>query len=134
MSGDVHLSGYRLMWIFVMFDLPVGTKKQSREATKFREFLLDQGFEMSQFSVYARFCNGSESYESRLKRIERNLPENGEIHVLTFTDKQYENIVRFSSQRRKRPRKKPRPARVILTREPIFTSPDAAFSCRIPTR
>ena len=58
------------MWIFVMFDLPVGTKKQSREATQFREFLLDQGFEMSQFSVYARFCNGKDSYESHLKRIE----------------------------------------------------------------
>ncbi len=107
MSDDAHLSGYRLMWIFVMFDLPVVTKKQSREATKFREFLLDQGFEMSQFSVYARFCNGRDSYESHLKRIERNLPEKGEIHVLTFTDKQYESIVRFSSQRRKRPRKNP---------------------------
>ena len=40
-----RLSGYRLMWIFVMFDLPVGTKAQSRSATKFREFLLGQGFE-----------------------------------------------------------------------------------------
>ena len=29
-----YLSGYRLMWIFVMFDLPVGTKKQMRDATK----------------------------------------------------------------------------------------------------
>lgn len=107
MSDAAHLSGYRLMWIFVMFDLPVGTKQQSREAARFREFLLDQGFEMSQFSVYARFCNGRESYESHLRRIERNLPEKGEVHVLTFTDKQYENIVRFSSQRRKRPRKSP---------------------------
>ena len=102
-----YLSGYRLMWIFVMFDLPVGTKKQSREATKFREFLLDEGFEMSQFSVYARFCNGQDSFQAHLKRIERNLPEKGEIHVLTFTDRQYENIVRFSSQRRKKPRKNP---------------------------
>lgn len=107
MSDGAHLSGYRLMWIFVMFDLPVGTKQQSREATRFRQFLLDQGFEMSQFSVYARFCNGRESYDSHLRRIERNLPEKGDIHVLTFTDKQYENIVRFSSQRRKRPRKNP---------------------------
>ena len=107
MSDAAHLSGYRLMWIFVMFDLPVGTKQQSREATRFREFLLDQGFEMSQFSVYARFCNGRESYESHLRRIERNLPEKGEVHVLTFTDRQYENIVRFSSQRRKRPRRSP---------------------------
>lgn len=95
------------MWIFVMFDLPVGTKKQMRDATKFREYLLDEGFEMSQFSVYARFCNGQDSFSAHLRRIESNLPEKGDIHVLTFTDRQYENIVRFSSQRRKRPRKSP---------------------------
>ena len=106
-SGAGYLSGYRLMWIFVMFDLPVGTKQQMREATKFREFLLDEGFEMSQFSVYARFCNGKESFDSHLKRIEASLPEKGDVHVLTFTDRQYENIVRFSSQRRKKPRKNP---------------------------
>lgn len=107
-AGDsTHLSGYRLMWIFVMFDLPVGSKKQMRDATKFREFLLDEGFEMSQFSVYARFCNGRDSFETHLKRIEANLPEKGEVHVLTFTDRQYESIVRFSSQRRKKSRKNP---------------------------
>jgi CRISPR-associated protein Cas2 len=106
-GNSIHLSGYRLMWIFVMFDLPVGTKKQMRDAAKFRLFLLDEGFEMSQFSVYARFCNGRESFDAYLKRIEANLPEKGDIHVLTFTDRQYEGIVRFSSQRRKRPRKSP---------------------------
>ena len=90
-----------------MFDLPVGNKKQMRDAARFREFLLDHGFEMSQFSVYARFCNGKESYESHLKRIEANLPEKGDVHVLTFTDRQYEAIVRFSSQRRGRPRRNP---------------------------
>lgn len=101
------LSGYRLMWIFVMFDLPVATTVQSRAATKFREFLLDEGFEKSQFSVYARFCNGKEQYEAYLRRIEANLPSRGEIHILTFTDKQYENIVRFSGQRRKARKKNP---------------------------
>lgn len=107
MSDGAYLSGYRLMWIFVMFDLPVGSKKQMRDAARFREFLLDEGFEMSQFSVYARFCNGKDSFETHLKRIERSVPEKGDIHVLTFTDRQYEGIVRFSSQRRKRPRKNP---------------------------
>jgi CRISPR-associated protein Cas2 len=106
-GSESYLSEYRLMWIFVMFDLPVGTKKQMRDATKFREFLLDEGFEMSQFSVYARFCNGKDSFDTHLKRIERNLPEKGDVHVLTFTDRQYEGIVRFSSQRRKKPRKNP---------------------------
>lgn len=103
----MNLSGYRLMWIFVMFDLPVDTKEHAREATKFREFLLDEGFEMNQFSVYARFCSGKEHYRTYLRRIEAHMPERGEIHVLNFTDKQYENIVRFSSQRRQRQRKNP---------------------------
>jgi len=95
------------MWIFVMFDLPVDTKAHTREATKFREFLLDQGFERSQFSVYARFCNGKEQFETYLRRIQCNLPERGEVHILNFTDRQFENIVRFSGQRKKRPIKNP---------------------------
>ncbi|MGW9330322.1 MULTISPECIES: CRISPR-associated endonuclease Cas2 [unclassified Bosea (in: a-proteobacteria)] len=102
-----QLSGYRLMWIFVMFDLPVTSKVESRAATKFREYLLDEGFEKSQFSVYARFCNGKEQFEAYLRRIEAHLPARGDVHILTFTDRQYENIVRFSGQRRKRSRKNP---------------------------
>lgn len=104
---SLQLNGYRLMWIFVMFDLPVGTKAQSKAATKFREFLLDEGFEKSQFSVYARFCNGKEQFESYMRRIEAKLPDRGDVHILTFTDKQYENIVRFSGQRRRRQKKNP---------------------------
>ena len=90
-----------------MFDLPVGTKKQMRDSAKFREFLLDEGFEMSQFSVYARFCNGKDSFDSHLRRIEASLPEKGDVHVLTFTDRQYEAVVRFSSQRRQKVRRNP---------------------------
>lgn len=90
-----------------MFDLPVATREQARIATKFREFLLDEGFEKSQFSVYARFCNGKEQFETYMRRIEANLPARGDVHVLTFTDRQYENIVRFSGQRRRRQKKNP---------------------------
>lgn len=95
------------MWILVMFDLPVGTKEQMRAATRFREYLLDEGFEMAQFSIYARFCSGKEQYELHVRRIELNLPEKGDIHILGFTDRQYENIIRFSGQSRKRQSKNP---------------------------
>lgn len=95
------------MWIFVMFDLPVTTREQARAATKFREFLLDEGFEKSQFSVYARFCNGKEQFETYMRRVEASLPDRGDVHILSFTDRQYENIVRFSGQRRRRQRKNP---------------------------
>ncbi|WP_256215256.1 CRISPR-associated endonuclease Cas2 [Sphingobium sp. AP50] len=95
------------MWIFVMFDLPVTTREQARAATKFREFLLDEGFEKSQFSVYARFCNGKEQFETYMRRVESSLPDRGDVHILSFTDRQYENIVRFSGQRRRRQQKNP---------------------------
>lgn len=42
------------MWCVVMFDLPVGTKKQRREATRFRNLLLDEGYWRAQYSVYVR--------------------------------------------------------------------------------
>jgi CRISPR-associated protein Cas2 len=104
---ETHLSGYQLMWIIVMFDLPVDTREHARAATKFREFLLDEGFEMAQFSVYARFVNGKEHFDTYVRRIGRNLPLRGEIHILQFTDKQYENIIRFSTQSRRPTRKNP---------------------------
>lgn len=102
-----NLSGFRLMWIFAMFDLPVETKQNRKDATRFRHFLLDQGFEMSQLSIYARFCNGKEQVETYVRRIEQNLPPRGDIHVITITDRQYENIVRFSSQSRRAAKKNP---------------------------
>lgn len=36
----------------VFFDLPVQTKRQRREATRFRNFLLTDGYHMIQYSVY----------------------------------------------------------------------------------
>ena len=101
------LSGYRLMWMMVLFDLPVLTKKERKAATKFRKFLLDQGFEMSQFSVYMRFCAGKEQAEALTRTVERNVPKTGKVHILYFTDKQYENMVCFDGRKREPPRKNP---------------------------
>ena len=101
------LSGYRIMWMIVMFDLPVGTPAERKAATKFRQSLLDQGFEMAQFSIYMRFCSGKEQVAVYRKRIEAHLPERGSVHLLTITDKQYENIVCFLGRRREPARKNP---------------------------
>lgn len=106
-SNVTYLSGYRLMWILVMFDLPTDTKPQRKAATAFRHFLLDEGFERSQFSVYARFVNGKEAFATRVNRIERHLPDAGDVQVLNFTDRQYRDIVHFSDQGRRKARKNP---------------------------
>ncbi|MCG8355291.1 MAG: CRISPR-associated endonuclease Cas2 [Kiloniellales bacterium] len=90
------LSGYRIMWMMVMFDLPVLTEAERKAATRFRHFLLDHGFEMSQFSVYLRWCSGKEQVERHAKEIQDNLPPAGRVNVLTFTDKQYANMICFT--------------------------------------
>lgn len=61
----------------------------------------------SQFSVYAHFYNGKEAFDTRVRRIERNLPGYGDVLILHFTDKQYENIIRFYDQGRKPQKKNP---------------------------
>jgi len=95
------------MWMIVLFDLPVLTKPERKAATKFRQFLLDEGFEMSQFSVYMRFCAGKEQSEAYTRRIEKDTPRTGKVHIVYITDKQYENMVCFDGRNREPPRKNP---------------------------
>ena len=90
-----YLSGYRIMWMMVLFDLPAIDPEERRVATGFRNFLLDQGFEMAQFSVYVRYTSGKEAAEVMTQKVEKSLPSNGKVDILQFTDKQYENIVSF---------------------------------------
>jgi CRISPR-associated protein Cas2 len=101
------LSGYRLMWMMVLFDLPVVTEKERKAATRFRKFLLDEGYEMAQLSVYTRFTSGKEQVEAYTRRIESHLPPSGKVHVLCFTDKQYETMKCFRGRTAEPRRKNP---------------------------
>ncbi len=101
------LSGYRLMWVVVMFDLPVVEKAERKAATGFRNALLDMGFEMAQFSVYMRFCTSQMQIDTYCKRVEGALPEGGKVNILTFTDKQYERIVSYLGKARQSAKKSP---------------------------
>lgn len=92
------LSGYRLMWILVMFDLPVSSKSERKEATEFRNFLLDEGFEMTQFSVYMRFFSSSKQIETCNQKVCSALPKGGRVSIMQMTDKQYERIVSYQGQ------------------------------------
>lgn len=92
------LSGYRLMWMVVMFDLPVIERAERKAATDFRNALLDMGFEMSQFSVYMRFCTSHAQVDTYCKRVEQALPAGGKVNILQFTDRQYERIIAYRGQ------------------------------------
>ncbi len=84
-----RLNQYRIMWVFVFFDLPTETKKDRRNASQFRKKLLKDGFTMLQFSIYIRHCNSRENALVHIQRVKSILPPSGEIIVFTLTDKQF---------------------------------------------
>lgn len=90
-----------------MFDLPVDDKEARRQYTRFRKALLRDGFSKMQFSVYIRHCASRESAAVHAARVERAVPPDGEIRVLTITDKQYERMLIFWGKRRGQPEQPP---------------------------
>lgn len=83
---------FKVGWLIVCFDLPVGTKGQRRRATQFREFLLDDGYTMLQWSVYARACVTFARQETHLSRVKQNLPPEGSVRAIFVTRAQWERM------------------------------------------
>ena len=92
---QTRLNAYHIMWLFVFFDLPVTTKKERRQAARFRKDLMKDGFSMMQFSVYIRHCASRESADVHVKRVKDLIPEKGQVSILSVTDKQYGNITNY---------------------------------------
>lgn len=88
------------MWVVVLFDLPTDTKQARKEYTAFRKSLLDDGFVMLQYSVYARHSSSEENARVHAGRVRRQLPPDGEVRIVKITDKQFSKIEVFYGKRR----------------------------------
>jgi len=86
------------MWMVVMFDLPTIDAEDRKKANRFRKFLKDHGFEMSQLSVYFKFIGVRENARKLVKIIKENTPR-GRVSILFFTDKQFSEIVSIHNNR-----------------------------------
>ena len=91
------------MWVVTMFDLPVDTKRARRAYAQFRKFLLEDGFMKMQFSVYLRNCPSEENAAVHIQRVERRIPPDGEVRIITITDKQFERMRIYWGKMRKKP-------------------------------
>lgn len=94
MSLD-RLNQYRILWLFVFFDLPTETRQERKVAATFRKKIMSDGFVMFQFSIYLRHCSSRENAEVHVKRVKKLLPEKGHIGILTITDKQFGDMEIF---------------------------------------
>lgn len=86
----MKLSPFRMGWIMVMFDLPVMTDEERKGATRFRKQLLDAGYLMIQFSVYARPCVTYENMDVHTRLLQAIVPAAGNVRVIFFTDQQWQ--------------------------------------------
>ena len=77
------------MRLLVFFDLPMVTKTEKKAYVQFRRFLLNDGYDMIQFSVYGRILNGKDAETKHLARLADSLPPEGSVRCMTVTEKQY---------------------------------------------
>lgn len=103
--SDEVFNHYKIMWVFVFFDLPVQTKKQRHAAQTFRKTLLKDGFTMFQYSIYIRHSMSRENAQVHIDRVKKALPKEGHIVLFSLTDKQFGDIEIFhGSQAQKLPK------------------------------
>jgi len=95
-------SGYSSVWMFALFDLPVVTKQERKAYANFRKLLLDEGFGMLQYSVYARWYRSEESAEAERNLIRSRLPKDGQVRLLVVTDRQFGKMEVFYGKKRKK--------------------------------
>jgi CRISPR-associated protein Cas2 len=96
-----RLNEYRIMWVLVFFDLPTENKTERKIYARFRKELLQDGFNMFQFSIYLRHCASKENAEVHIKRVKELLPEKGHIGILCVTDKQFGMMEIFFGKKEK---------------------------------
>lgn len=82
----------RWMRVIVFYDLPVSTPQFRKIYQRFHNYLLKDGYDMLQYSVYSRLCNGNGAVEKYTKRLENNAPSQGNIRVMKITEKQYSQM------------------------------------------
>lgn len=83
---------YRFMRVIVFFDLPMESSLQKREYTKFRKYLIRNGFFMMQKSVYTKLALNSTASMAMMENVKKNKPGEGIVQMLTVTEKQFSKM------------------------------------------
>lgn len=83
---------YEFMRLILFFDLPMTTKEEVKIYTRFRKYLIKNGYMMMQFSVYCKIFPNREATVKHVDILRKNVPKQGQIRLLMVTEKQYSKI------------------------------------------
>lgn len=80
------------MRLLLFFDLPMETDKNRSEYTRFRKFLIKNGFIMMQKSVYTKLVTNNVTSLAIREKVSANLPSEGIVELLEITENQFSRI------------------------------------------
>ena len=80
------------MRILIMVDVPTQTNKEKKEYRLFRKYLIKNGFDMIQYSIYSKLVSDNNAAKREVALINSNLPSKGLIRALIITEKQYNSM------------------------------------------
>ena len=80
------------MRLLLFFDLPVEKVEQQRNYRRFVKALKKNGFYMLQKSVYVKLGIDMQSIDSTIKKIKQEVPKDGNIMILSITEKQFASL------------------------------------------
>ena len=80
------------MRILVFFDLPIETSKDRKIYSRFRKFLIKEGFIMMQESVYSKLTLNNSITNAIRDKIEKNKPPKVIVQMLVITEKQFSSM------------------------------------------
>lgn len=84
---------YKDMRLIVIFDMPVKTDDEKREYRKFRDYIMDDGFVMLQYSVYTRFSPNESDSQKHIDRVLKKSPKYGNVRILKVTENQFASMI-----------------------------------------
>ncbi|MCE5322156.1 CRISPR-associated endonuclease Cas2 [bacterium] len=94
------------MRLVVLYDLPVVSRVHKKAYVRFHKFLLRDGYDMVQYSVYARICNGQDAINKHVARLKANLPNDGCVRCMQVTEKQFADILVLVGEKKKKENQK----------------------------
>lgn len=86
---------YKMGWLVVFFDLPTTTDEDKKNYVNFRKSLLNDGYLMIQYSVYARACVSHDRILTHTRRVKSFLPPKGTVRCLFVTNIQWNKTFIF---------------------------------------
>ena len=93
------------MRIILFFDLPMLSDAEVRRYTRFRKYLIRNGYIMMQYSIYSKIFPNRDTVRWHMNDLKRNIPPDGSVMLMTVTEKQYQSIQNLVGSKRALDRK-----------------------------